>query len=480
MPPPLPPEVLATLPPAIQAYIRCLEAIVVQQAQRTAQLEAQVVTLTARVAELEAKLKQDSSNSHRPPSSDGPHVKPAPPRKSKGKRRGGQAGHPKHDRVLLPADETHDCKPERCRRCCTKLVGDDPDPVIDQVLELPEKLRHVIHYRRHRLCCPRCRAVTTAELVPGAKGGFGPRLTAATAYLSGVGRLGKRTIRLLYADLFGIPMATGSVCKLEARVGKALKPVCEEALAYAEGKDANVDETGWKEGAKRAWLWVAVTQWVTVFLIRAKRNRASFDDLVGPKPGILTTDRFPVYTHLKPDKRQVCWAHLRRDFQAMLDRNNAGSRIGADLMALSDTLFEHWQKVRDGTRQRRWFERECAEELRRNVRLLLERGTRCGCAKTAAVCRDIQAVEASLWTFVASKGVEPTNNAAERALRHAVCWRKTSYGTDSERGSRFVERILTVVASCRSQGRSVLEFLTCAVDPRRAGAQKLTLLPAAA
>lgn len=469
MPPPLSPDVFDALPPAVQSHIRCLEALV-----------GQVVTLTARLAELDAKFEQNSSNSHRPPSSDGPHVKPAPARKSKGKRRGGQAGHPKHDRVLLPPDETRDRKPSRCRRCCTKLAGDDPDPIIDQVLELPVKLRHVIHYRRHRLCCPRCRAVTAADPVPGAKSGFGPRLTAATAYLSGVGRMGKRTIRTLYADIFQIPMATGSVCKLEARMGKALKPVCEEALAYTQGKDANVDETGWKEGSKKAWLWVAVTQWITVFLIRAKRNRASFNDLVGPRPGILTTDRFSVYTHLKPDKRQVCWAHLRRDFQAMLDRNNAGSRIGADLMALSDTLFEHWQKVRDGTRQRRWFQRKHADKLRDEMRRHLTRGTRCGCAKTAAVCGDILASEASLWTFAASKGVEPTNNAAERALRHAVCWRKTSYGTDSERGSRFVERILTVVASCRSQGRSVLEFLTCAVDPLRGHTDKLTLLPATA
>ena len=467
MPPPLPPEVFDALPPAVQYHIRCLES-----------LAGQVVTLTARVAELEAQLGRNSSNSHQPPSSDGPHVKPAPARKPGGKRRGGQSGHPKHDRILLPPDETHDRKPSRCRRCCTKLAGDDPDPVIDQVLELPEKLRHVIHYRRHRLCCPRCQAVTTADPEPGTKGGFGPRLTAATAYLGGVGRLGKRTIRTLYADLFGIPMALGSVCKLEARVSASLKPVCEEALQYAKGKDANVDETGWKEGAKKAWLWVAVTQWVTVFLIRANRNRASFDDFVGPKPGILTTDRFPVYTHLKPDKRQVCWAHLRRDFQAMIDRDDAGSPVGEDLLAHADILFEHWQKVRDGTHKRRWFETRYAGWLREEVRLLLERGTGCGCAKTEAVCRDVLAAEASLWTFVKSGGVEPTNNAAERAVRHAVCWRKTSYGTDSETGSRFVERILTVVASCRAQGRNVMDFLTRAVDANRNPDKRMTLLPA--
>jgi len=466
MPPPLPPEIFDALPPAVQYYIRTLEA-----------LASQVAGLTARVAELEAKLARYSGNSHLPPSSDGPHVKPAPPKTPSGKKRGGQSGHPKHERVLLPADETHDRKPSRCRGCCAELAGDDPDPIVDQVIDLPVKLRHVIHFRRHRLTCPQCQTVTAADPVPEASSGFGPKLTAATAYWSGVGRLGKRTIRTLYADLFCIPMALGSVCKLEAKVSAALKAPCEEALDHTRGKDAGVDETGWKQGRDKAWLWVAVTEFITVFLIRLNRNRASFDDLAGPKPGILTTDRFPVYTHLAPDKRQLCWAHLRRDFQAMIDRKNAGSGVGEGLLAHADILFDHWGKVRDGTRKRRWFERVHAGWLRVEVRLLLERGTGCACVKTAAACREILKAEASLWTFASAAGVEPTNNAAERAVRHAVCWRKTSYGTDSERGSRFVERMLTVVASCRSQGRDVLEFLTRAVDPRRDEDGKLSLLP---
>ena len=191
MPPPLPPEIFDALPPAVRYYIRTLEA-----------LASQVATLTARVAELEAKLGQNSGNSHLPPSSDGPRVKPAPPKPPGGTKRGGQAGHPKHDRVLLPPDEVRDLGPGRCRACCAELSGDDPDPIVDRVIELPEKLYHAIHYRRHRLACPRCRTVTTADPAPEASSGFGPKLTAATAYLSGVGRLGKRTIRTLFADLF--------------------------------------------------------------------------------------------------------------------------------------------------------------------------------------------------------------------------------------------------------------------------------------
>jgi transposase len=450
-PPPLPPDLFDALPPAVQAYIRYLEG---------------------RLADLEAKLNQTSANSSNPPSSDGPQVKPAPPKTPTGKRRGGQPGHPKHERVILPPDEVVEHKPTRCRRCAARLTGDDPHPILDQVLDLPEKLRHVVHHRRHTLACPCCGTRTTAAPVPAAASGFGPKLTATVAYLSGVGRLGKRTIRVFFADLCDLPVSLGSVSKLEQTVSRALAPIHAEAHTATKGADANVDETGWKQRGKKAWLWVAVTAVLSVFLIRPNRNRAAFDALAGPTPGVLTTDRFPVYTHLTGRRRQVCWAHLRRDFQAMIDRKNAGSGIGEDLLLHADILFDHWERVRDGTRSRRWFRRTHAGWLRVEVRSLLASGSGSACAKTAGVCREILAVEASLWTFTQREGVEPTNNAAERAVRHAVCWRKTSYGTDSERGSRFVERMLTVVASCRQQGRGVLDFLVQAVT-----GQKPSLLP---
>ena len=461
LPPPLSTDLFDPLPPAVRTYIRALESVA-----------AQVVALTARVAELEARPNQNSSNSSKPPSSDGPHVKPAPPRPPSGKRRGGQPGHPRHDRVILPPDEVIDHKPDRCRRCAATLAGDDPNPLLDQVLDLPVKLRHVVHHRRHTLECPWCHALTAAPTVPDAATGFGPKLTAVTAYLTGVGRLGKRAVRTLFADVCDIPVSLGAVSKLEGTVSRALGPIHAEAHEATKGRDANVDETSWRQGAVKAWLWVAVTQVLSVFLIRRHRDRAAFDDLVGPDPGVLTTDRFPVYTRLRGRKRQVCWAHLRRDFQAMIDRKNAGSKVGEELLAHADILFLHWPKVRDGTRTRRWFARAHAGWLRAEVRALLERGRACSCPKTAGVCRELLAVEASLWTFARADGVEPTNNAAERAVRHAVCWRKTSFGTDSERGSRFVERMLTVVASCRQQGRGVLDFLVKAV-----AGQKPSLVP---
>ena len=459
---PQPPEMPENLPAPVVAYIRALEAT--------------ITALVAEVAELKARLNQNSANSSKPPSSGAPHVKPAPPRAPSGKRRGGQPGHPKAEHTLLPPDEVRPLKPDICRDCSHPLGGDDPHPLVHQVHELPVIKPHVIEYRCHRLRCPHCGTTTTAPVPDEATTGYGPRAQAVAAMLTGSCRLGKRGVSRLFDDLFGLPVSPAMVCKLQRQTA-ALRPITEEALVYTRGHPANVDETGWKEGPSRAWLWVAVTTFVVAFLIRRTRGRAAFDDLRAGSTQVHTTDRYPVYTHLHPHKRQVCWAHLRRDFQAMVDRSGSGAAIGGALLASSDALFERWYRVRDGTLARSTFRSVDVPELRRQVGEYLRSGAACGCAKTAATCTELLAVEASLWTFARVVGVEPTNNAAEREVRHAVCWRKTSFGTDSERGSRFVERVLTVIGSCRRQNRNVLAFLTAAVTAHRTGATPPTLLP---
>jgi transposase len=463
-PVPQAPELPDNLPPQVVAYIHALEATITE--------------LRNTITQLQARINQNSTNSSKPPSSDGPTVKPAPPKPPSGKRRGGQPGHSKAERILLPPDEVHVLKPTTCRDCAQPLTGDDPTPAVHQVQEIPVVKPHVTEYRCHRLRCPHCGTTTVAAVPSEATTGYGPRVQATAALLTGVCRLGKRPVSQLFDDLFGLPISPAMVCKLQHQTAAALASVADEALIYTRGQPANVDETGWKQGRHRAWLWVAVTIFVAVFLIRPKRNRAAFDDLRAGSDQVHTTDRFPVYVHLAPHQRQVCWAHLRRDFQAMIDRANAGKTIGEQLLVCADRLFEHWYRVRDGTLSRSTFRSGYVRALRRQVSQWLQSGVACGCAKTAATCREILAVEASLWTFTRVVGVEPTNNAAEREVRHAVCWRKTSFGTDSEKGSRFVERILTVIASCRRQGRNVLAFLTHAITAHRTGTTHPTLLPA--
>ena len=469
-PPPLPDELLATLPPAVRAYLRALETV-------AAGLADQVARLTARVAELEHRLGQTSANSSKPPSSDGPHVKPAPPKTPSGMAKGGQPGHPRNDRPRLPPDAVVELRPAACPDCRHALAGDDPDPVVHQVVELPPVRPHVTEYRRHRLACPRCGRVACAELPADASSGYGPRVQAVAALLSGAYRVGKRGVARLMGDVLGVPISPAGVCGLQRKIAAALGPVAAEAQAHVAGRPVSVDETSWRQARNRVWLWVAVTATLTVFLIRPSRGRKVLGELAPGEIGVATTDRYGAYAHLDPGRRQVCWAHLRRDFQAMIDRADAGSTVGRGLLLHADILLAEWKRVRDGVLARSTFQSDTLAWLRPEVATLLAAGA-AGDGKTAGVCASLRGIEAGLYTFATTDGVEPTNNAAERALRHAVCWRKTSGGTDGESGSRFVERVLTVVATCRQQNRDVLAVLIAAVQAARTGTTPPSLLPA--
>ena len=185
-------------------------------------------------------------------------------------------------------------------------------------------------------------------------------------------------------------------------------------------------------GEAKAWLWVVVTPLVTVFHIAATRCGKVAGELLGSAyRQVVTSDRWKAYNGFR--RRQYCWSHLRRDFQAMIDRQNGGTPIGKTLLDLSDRMFCWWHRVREGTLGRASFH-VYISGLRAEVRKALAQGAACSCPKTAATCRDLTANESKLWAFVWHEGIEPTNNAAERALRHAVLWRKGSGGTDSRRG----------------------------------------------
>jgi transposase len=459
------------IPPEAQAVVAAIIAA----------FEARIAAQDARIAELEARLNQSSSNSSRPPSSDPPHLKPAPPRKESGRERGGQPGHRRNDRIRLEPDEVVDVKPDECRRCGEALAGDDPAPIVRQVFEVPVVRPRVVEYRAHRLICPACGASTCGETPPEAAAGYGPRAQAACAVLAGEGRMSKRRVAGVMRSLFGLPIGPAAVCGLERRTADALAPIHAEAIEHIRELPANVDETGWREGRRRGWLWAAVAKGLGVFRVSASRGRDAFEALMGRSPpAVVTSDRYSAYSHLPAERRQACWAHLRRDFQAMIDRGDAGKAIGEELLMHSDVMFDAWSKVRAGTTSRRTFGARTLPWLRREMRTLLERCAESGSPKTAATCREILKVEPSLWTFARVEGVEPTNNAAERALRHAVCWRKTSFGTDSPTGSRFVERMLTAIESCRRQSHDLLDFLVEAIRAHRSGGTPPSLVPTGA
>jgi transposase len=296
---------------------------------------------------------------------------------------------------------------------------------------------------------------------------------------TGAYRLSKRTTQQMMDEVFGVPMSVGTIGHVEQAATAILTAPVEEARAYVhEQTVAHLDETHWRQGDKGAWLWGAVTTWVTVFVVRLSRGGHVARELLGETfAGILVTDRYSAYNWYPVRWRQLCWAHLLRDFEAMRDRGGVSTELGEALLVQAYQMFTWWHRVRTGTLQRSTF-RTYMTPLRREVERLLDVGSRCGVPKTAGTCRAILKRRQALWTFVQVAGVEPTNNAAERAIRPGVVWRKGSFGTQSAAGSRFVESMLTVVSTLHQQQRNVLAYLTMACAAALRGEAAPSLLPA--
>jgi transposase len=437
--------------------------------------------LQAEVKRLREQLHQNSQNSSRPPSSDPPGT-PTGKNKPSGRKQGGQPGHAGTTRSLLPIEEVDKVitlKPTTCHQCGHPLAGEEAEPRRHQVTDIPSVTAETTEYQLHTLVCACCGERTGAELPPEVpERAFGPRVQGMAAVLSGKYRMTKRNIEALLTDFFGVSIALGSVSNLEQATSAALAgPVAEAKEYVAEQSVANVDETGWCEANDKAWLWVAVTSWVTVFVIRLSRGGKVVKELLGEDyAGIVGSDRWSAYNWLKGQQRQLCWAHLLRDFQAFVDRGGPSAEFGADLLAQAELMFQWWHRVRDGTLSRASFQ-EKMQDVQTRVGDLLREGTSCDEEKTAGTCRHILRFEEALWTFVRVEGVEPTNNAAEQAVRPGVLWRKGSFGTQSQRGSRFVERMTTVVATLKRQDRNVLDYVTAACQAAISGQPAPSLIP---
>jgi transposase len=461
-------ELIARQPPEAQAIIRALLA--------------RIAAMEAELRELQGQIKgKTPQNSSIPPSTQHPHAKPPRKKRKSKKKRGGQPGHPKHERPLIPTDQCDDVeqlKPTECRRCGEKLRGSDPEPLRHQVWELPEIKPLVTEYQRHRLGCPRCGETTCAELPPGVpQGQSGPRLMAFTALLMAYYRQSKRRTAQFLSTLLGQPCSAGLTVKMQTLVTAAARPAYEElAAALPREEYINADETATKEQNGKAWLWTFVAGMFTVFTVRATRAATAVDEfLTDAFGGVVTCDRAKMYWRV--GRIQWCWAHLKRDFQALIDREDKqAKRLGYDLRRQTCKLFEHWANYRDGTISRAAFIRRMAP-VRREVERLLLRGMASGNKSLVGMCQELYEHREWLWTFVRCEGVEPTNNAGERALRHAVIWRKLSFGTQSAGGSRFVETMLTVIETCRQQHRNTFQYLTAAVQAHLAGQQAPSLLP---
>lgn len=460
-----------------------------EQMLRIADLEAEHEKLRRVVEKLSKRLGLNSSNSSMPPSTDRGrnakrNAKKAKRKKSK-RKRGGQMGHPGHRRALLPAeqvDATFEHFPDACTECGESLPAEtDPDALRHQVTELPPIQPHTTEHRLHAVSCG-CGCVTRAVLpehVP--VGAFGPRLVSMVALLTGLYRLSKRnTVRAL-RELFGVKMSLGSVSQCERLLSRALAEPHRELHEHIMGLPlVHADETSWQQGHKRHWLWVACTTTVAFFMIQAGRTTVCAKRLLGESPwlkAILVTDRLASYGFW-PGRRQVCWAHLARLFQGFAEnkRGTYAQIYGSQLQTLTKQMFQWWGRVRDGTLARSTFQRKM-RPLRNQLEDILAQAAACPCLSINGKAKSLLSARDALWTFVFVEGVECTNNQAERDLRHAVIHRRTSFGTDSSRGSRFIERMLSTVECLRKQQRDVLDFLIEAHAAHRDQRRAPSLVP---
>jgi transposase len=495
----------AATPTSVQELLLRLVERMEQQSQQIATLQVenqllreQVAALQAENASLREQLQRHSGNSSQPPSQDQHKGFKQAQRSAKkpGRKRGGQSGHPGHERPLYDACDcmsVHDHYPECCARCGAPLSGEDPAPYRHQVVELPPILPEVVEHRFHELICPECEARTRASMPEILRqGGYGSRLSGLVVFLSAQAHQSHQQIVQLLDEVFGVAMATGTVARLRQQFSQSIQPVIQAAQAYVQAQaTVGMDETGFRQGnsdgqndkGRRAWLWVMTTPWVSYFAIHLSRSRAVTKSLLGTDYlGIVGSDRYSAYGYLPLDQRQICWAHLKRDFTAIAERAGPSAAIGQMLLDIEAMVFDIWHDLRAGVisyvglrEQLHPLRQQLIAQLREAIRL--GEGGKTPLDKTARTCAQILKVEPALWTFTLHPGIEPTNNASERALRPAVLWRKVSLGSQSQAGSEFVAQALTVITSLKAQNRPILDYLTDVFTAARAGLAIPSLLP---
>ena len=435
--------------------------------------------LTLKVRQLEdengnlrRQLKSNSKNSSRPPSSDRyPGQKGKEKQSSdtsvsvdKKRKRGAQPGHRGTQRALVDPDRvdyTVPCHPECCGHCGYALSPEtvEGDPIRCQQWDCPPPPPIITEYQRFAHCCPHCERVTRGSLPDGViDSAFGPNVHAIVGTLVGTCHLSHRQVAGVVRSMHGIPMSDGSVAQIHKRISERLAPVHEEAKRQVEQSDvAHADETGWRIAGQRAWMWLLTNTMLSVFMIQDRRNSEAAKNLLGDFEGVLVTDRCPSYG-VYDGKRQWCWAHLIRDFTGMALYTGRAGDLGEELHDHALNLFHHYHRWKDERTKRSTFLQH-ANSIRRRMTDLLDQGLRSRNPRFSGKCKALYGGWNMAWTFLESPDIPLTNNLAEQSIRPAVILRKISYGNQSHGGREYTERIMTVVASCRKQGRSVLDFM---------------------
>jgi transposase len=462
----------------LEAELAAKNAVIEQQRARIDELERKVAELSRLVATLMDKLGRNSRNSHLPPSSDGPGARATGDKtmpKPGQRKRGGQPGHSGRNRALVPEDQVDrvvDLFPHQCESCWEPLPKvKDPQAARYQVTEIPPVRPTTTEFRRHSVTCT-CGYTTFAKVegvVPASP--FGPRLMSLIALFTGVYHLSRRQTVAVLGDVLGVRLSLGAISAVEARVSDALKPAADEAWEEVEKAAVkHADATSWLQSGKLRSLWTIATKLATVFRIVVDGSAQTIKPFFGTCRGILVSDRGTVFSFWVMKRRQICWAHLLRKFVWFFERDGPARQFGRELLDLTALVFNYWQDYQAGKIDKTTF-RSWMAPVRAQLESCLERAAAAGIDQLSGSCTDILAHREALWTFVERNDVEPTNNHAERELRAFVLWRKRSFGTQSDRGNLFAERVMTVAHTARKQNRNVLGYLTACCQAQLANTE---------
>lgn len=445
--------------------------LIAQQALLVNQLQEQVGLL-------EERIKLDSKNSSKPPSSDGPARGSRMQRKASERKRGAQPGHKGNNRALLEqtqVDQIIDCKPVDICQCGAAVAALADEPVRHQVFDVPPIKAQVHEYRRYAGRCTGCGKAHRGALPAGVpRGQIGPRALALVGTLGTHYQLTQLKIRDLLARMMGVDFSVGAISQAHGKVAQALAaPVAQAGEYVRQAPLKHLDETRYPRESAGNWVWVVVTPQVVQYSVLPSRARYVAHDLLGKQPvGIVISDRYAVYDYVDATQRQLCWAHLLRDFNRIGQRKGEAGRIGRGLLGAGYLLFR-WREQGKSAAQ--------FEPLQRRIKRLLSQGyTQAQCTRTAKTCANLLKLWRALWTFLQDKGIAPTNNEAERALRALVLKRKISGPTRSRRGDEFLARGFSAYESCRRQGRDLWDFMHQAVVAWVDASEPPSLIPVVA
>lgn len=428
--------------------------------QENAVLKQENAKLREENDRLRERLGLDSRNSSLPPSRD-LYKSKAKNRPKSLRRAGAQPGHSPQGYKLHSADKVIDVFPEVCS--CGHPLERTGKFCVEQKIDIPFIKPHVTEYHRWQGLCRRCGKKKTAPLPEGVQPDLlGEGAKAIISSLSGFFHNSKRDIHQILKDIFHLPISLGLVSTTEKRVSQRLAVSHQKLIEQMEESPyLHMDETGHKSCGKNGWGWMFTNRDVSVLKLASSRGKKVLESMLPDYEGWIISDRYGAYRYFDDRKRQLCWSHLKRDFQRFAQSPHPLLACrGEELAQITKEVFALDKAFKNQSIDRLFFYRRIRLIKKRMIYALKGILQIPKIPQAHRVAHNLLADFDMMWRFVENPEVELTNNLAERQIRKYVIYRKKSLFTWSQRGNEFIERIFSLYLSCRLQKQNAFSKLS--------------------